>query len=222
MFFTVFIVLFQNFKISLKEVFYMNDVILYLQNIQNNLVGIVIPVVVSAIVSIITLIANFLLQIILTYKKYNSRQYNIMRKYYPELKVKLINLMIIYKELEDNPLHKKDFNILKYIDFDWVAHRRNLDKNEILCIDSFESNIKDIINQLNDLNDFFRINNIPTSNRKVKKALNIIQFNCALIKYFERKQIDVNLHKTIKRKTQLNYAEIVKLIKILDKQFNRF
>ena len=60
-----------------------DNVIQYLQSIQDNLVGLVLPVLITAVVSPVTVSINSIIQLVLQNSKYNSEQYKIMQEFIP-------------------------------------------------------------------------------------------------------------------------------------------
>lgn len=190
-------------------------VIDYLKNIQDNLIGILIPTIISAVISLITLIINSIIQYLITNHQYKSKQYEIMRAFYPEFKSKLIDIQYFYITIENNQLYTADFCIVDYIGTDWSAFRQNLDLQNVEFIDVFEDSIKSIIKIYIDLNQFFKDKNMPTSSKKVQCAINDFQNFCALFDN-EKNGVQIYSYKNYKSK------DIKELIKILDNHYNKF
>ena len=58
----------------------MNHVIDILQSIQDDLVGIVLPVIITAFISVISIFVNAVMQIILRNSNINCEQYKLMQR----------------------------------------------------------------------------------------------------------------------------------------------
>ena len=80
----------------------MNHVIDILQSIQDDLVGIVLPVIITAFISVISIFVNAVMQIILRNSNINCEQYKLMQKFYPEMKISLLELKLSMKEVKSN------------------------------------------------------------------------------------------------------------------------
>lgn len=133
----------------------LNDIVSYLKDIQEDLIGILIPTVITAVISLFTLIINSIMQYKINDRQYKSKQYEIMREHYPSLKSNLVKIRCIYQNLEDNPLYQKsEFLITKYLRFDWESYRQKLNNDETQWVDSFEENIQSLIKIFTQLNLF--------------------------------------------------------------------
>ncbi len=190
-------------------------IIEYLKSIQDNLIGIIIPVIISAIMSIVTLIVNSVIQLNIIDRQYKSKQYEIMRENYPKLKSYLINIECCYINIQNNKLYESDFALINYIAFDWVKYRSRLNK-EVQYVDEFEKEINNLIDNFKKLYNFFEKTNIPASSKKVNKAINDIQFYCSLISNYPADQ------KLEKIPVDYNYKKIKKVILTLDNHYNKF
>lgn len=189
-------------------------IIEYLQGIQDNLIGILIPSILSVVVSIITLIVNSILQCNLSNRQYKSKQYEFMHKHYPKIKSILVYISASLQSVENSSLYKAK-KLSDYLGYDWEERRSTLTIEQTQQIDDFESNIKNIIGKYIDLNVFFENNNLPATSRRFQKAINKLQSYCVLINKNKNKRTDTFSYNYSKR-------DIDKLIVILDKNYNKF
>lgn len=89
----------------------MEEIVEYLQKIQNNLVGIVIPAIITAGVSLFTLLLNSLITILQGAKKQNSEQFAYMQKVYPEFREMLQDLWVnAHGMKQSNELYKESIS----------------------------------------------------------------------------------------------------------------
>lgn len=199
---------------------YINYIVNYLQAIQEDLIGILIPTIITAVLSLLTLIVNSIIQYKINDRQYKSKQYEIMREYYPSLKSNLVKIRCIYQNIENNPLYKSksksDFVIIKYLKFDWEKFRQELDVNQVQYVDSFEESVQALIKIFIQLNIFFNENNMPTSSKKVRYEINHLQFFCV---YFDDENAIKNWESP---PAKYSKKDIEKLIKVLDKHYNKF
>ena len=118
----------------------MDGIIQYLQGIQDNLIGIVLPVLITSLVSLITVLINAFIQIILQNSKFNDEQYKIMQEFYPKLKIYLLELRFIMQEIICSPICSNlKVAIDKYIDIrdDEAGYRRM-----VLCQDLVQNKMR--------------------------------------------------------------------------------
>ena len=186
-----------------------------LNEIQDNLVGILIPSVITAIISVLTLIVDVIVKFWTTRRQYKSKQYEIMREHYPQLKSKLSDIVCYYDTLEENKLRTATFTITHYLKFDWEAYRQNIAAEDVPFVDEFQNTIAKIIEAYIDLYKFFSEKNLPNSSKKVQKSINKLQFFCTVI--------NNSKNNGCKAATcDYNKENLIELIDILDKHYNKF
>ena len=66
-----------------------NNILTYLQNIQHDLVGIIVPAVIAATVSLLSLLISSIISIVQQKEKYNHEQFKYMQRIFPFLKLHL-------------------------------------------------------------------------------------------------------------------------------------
>lgn len=141
------------------------DIISYLQNIQDNLVGLVLPVLITALVSLITLITNTIMQIVVHNGKYNSDQYAIMQEFYPEFKAHLLGINVVLQELDRTSMCKelKDAidKFLEYKHDDGEYRKKHFD--EVQQVDGFISLMDTLLKRLVEINCYLRTCKVPRS-----------------------------------------------------------
>ncbi len=192
-----------------------NEVVTHLQEIQEDLVGIIIPTIISAILSVLTLTINVITQFIMNNRQYKSKQYEIMREYYPQLKSQLIDISCYYSILKKNPLYNENFKISDYFGFDWELYRQSISEDDVEYIDEYQKMVEQIILSYDNLYIFFKQQNIPTSSNKIQEAVNDIHRLCAVVHNFGNTQC-------VNTALEYNEVKIDELIQKLDKHYNTF
>ena len=201
----------EHIKFCKKDDFIMTGT---LNEIQNSLIGILIPTIITSIISILTLTLNIVIQLWTINRQYKSRQYEIMREQYPKLKSYLIQIQCYYDVIEKNKLYTPNFSLLNYLSFDWEKERQNISVDQVNFIDEYEENVKALINSYSILNDFFAENNFPTSSKKVQKEINSLQLFCSHVKRSKNITYDYT--------NDYNKKKTIELIATLDKHYNTF
>lgn len=214
-----------------------NSVVEYLQKIQGDLVGIIIPVIITAIISLITMIVNSILKIMLENRKYNSEQYKIMQRFYPELKIILLELRFTLLELKNNSIYS-DINkaIEKYVQFsrNETAYRKEY-INEGSHIDSFIKQMRTYKKYMIDINKTLFEREIPAPpimkpilRYNVNKMILELQCNSVLWKKYESNSMNDQFfleeikNAGNKQGAEINYERINKYISCLDKWFSKY
>ena len=182
----------------------MENIVQYLQNIQDNLVGLVLPVLITAVVSLITVSINAIIQLALQNSKYNSEQYKIMQEFYPQLKCKLLELKFTFQEIQTIPIYSDlSTAILKYIEFkgNEVQYRR-IHSNEIQYVDRFGILMDKLSKELDCLNNYLstcKIPHVPIMHpflkNSIKKMLASIQYYSLLWSKFHQNTISKEMFK---------------------------
>lgn len=182
----------------------MENIVKYLQNIQDNLVGLVLPVLITAVVSLITVSINAIIQLVLQNSKYNNEQYKIMQEFYPQLKCKLLELKFTFQEIQTIPIYSDlSTAILKYIEFkgNEVQYRR-IHSNEIQYVDRFGILMDKLSKELDCLNNYLstcKIPHVPIMHpflkNSIKKMLASIQYYSLLWSKFHQNTISKEMFK---------------------------
>lgn len=211
----------------------------YLQNIQENLVGIVFPVVITAFVSLFTVLANVILQIILQNSKTNWEQYKVMQKFYPDMRVHLLKLKIYLQGVEQSPISNdlKEASI-KYISYksDEVKYRME-NSGEVQGIDKFIAVMDDFSGKLIEINSYLISCTLPRAPAfhpilkiKVQRMLANLQYFSFLWDEYHKKEIDVtifqmeveNQYKKKFNGKKLDSKKVTKYICLLDKWVSKY
>lgn len=183
-----------------------------LTSIQKDLVGILISVIITSATTILTLIINSILQITLSNKQYKNVLYETLRKNYPQVRTYIAKLRLLYSALELNPLYEENFSLKNFRNFDWAAYRKTLTNDKIDYIDDFQKDIEAIIDICKKINIFFESENLPTASNKVYKKISHLQSFCMAMS---------SQNKFPNKLKEYNLKEIDKLIRILDKHYNK-
>ena len=80
----------------------LKEIITYLQSIQSDLVGIVIPAIIAAVVSLLSLAVSNITSAIRDKDKYNHAQYVYMQKVYPQLRNHLQKMELLLMAAAEN------------------------------------------------------------------------------------------------------------------------
>lgn len=215
----------------------MNNVIQYLQSIQDNLVGIVLPVLITATVSLITVSINSIIQLVLQNSKHNSEQYKIMQEFYPTMKGKLLELKLAIQEVVTNPMCS-DFKtaIDKYIEYknNDIEYRTN-HNNEVQYIDRFDTSMNNLSIKLDSINSYLSTCKIPRVpimhlflKHGIKKMLASIQYYSLLWSKFHNNTISKDMFRKeihdFKEnwKIEINSEQTEKYLLLLDKWLMKY
>lgn len=215
----------------------MDEVIQYLQGIQDNIIGIILPVLITALVSLVTVLINAFIQIILQNSKFNDEQYKIMQEFYPKLKICLLELRFTMEEIKYSPtcLDLKSA-IEKYIEIrsNEAGYRRNHD-NEIQFIDSFIAVMNDYSNKVIDINNYLLACTLPKPpiihpilKKRIGKMLVILQYYSQLWDQYCNNKISISIFKKEIKDFKSNWnvefdcSEIDKYLYLLNKWFLKY
>lgn len=208
----------------------MDDIINYLQNIQNNLIGLVLPVLITAFVSLVTLLVNTIMQITLQNSKFNSEQYTLMQVFYPKFKTHLLELKLIIQEMESSSMCSDlTTSIAKYIDIkkDEPEYRKR-HSNELPNIDSFNTLMEALFTKLISMNDYLKTAKIPRPpimhpllGIKINKLLAVIQYYSFLFSGYRNRTINEDIFQqeleNYNKKAKMDYKKLKSYLSILDK-----
>ncbi len=163
----------------------MEEIIRRLNDIQNDLAGIIIPVLITSIVSIISVIATIISKITSENKTINIEQFKTMQKTYYTLRSKMYELKINISKCSKNSLYKDfDSAIIKYANIiSDESKYRNEHSSEIKYIADFKDSTKSIIEKIIDINDYLSSEELPyitfyhpILKHKRKKVIGIFHF----------------------------------------------
>ncbi len=210
----------------------MVDVIRYLQSIQDNLIGIVLPVLITAFVSLVTIFVNMFMQILTENNKINSEQYKLMQEFYPHMKISLLELKLNMQEVENNPIFSDwQTAINKYTNYKKNEKQyRKENENEVQNIDEFIESMDDFSKKVININDFLRKGIVPRTpvmrlllKRKISKMLTILYYYSLLWNQYQAKNISAIIFRQeindFKKnwKVEFDRNKIVEYLSLLDK-----
>lgn len=215
----------------------MNEIILYLKNIQDNLIGIILPVLITAFVSLATVLINAFIQIILQNSKFNNEQYKVMQEFYPKLKICLLELRLSMQEVKESPVCLDLMDAIhKYIEIrdNEVEYRNNHD-NEIQFIDSFITIMNDFSIKVINMNNQILSSTIPRApimhpilKKKIGKMLVVLQYYSLLWDKYYTNKISVSIFKKELNDFEKNWniifdcKEIDKYLSLLSRWFVKY
>lgn len=215
----------------------MDKIVHYLLEIQEDLVGIVIPVIITAFISLITIIVDLIFKIVVENRKYNSEQYKYMQEFYPELKTKLYELKYDLHEIENNPMFgNRDQAIEKYIKIsDDEQEYRSEHTDERLYIDTFKKSMNSYREHIIEIETILSNHAIPSApimhpclKKSINKMLFAVQCNSVLWKKSKCNEISNEVfNEELKRMNEkgkicFDSKMIEKYIQCLDKWFSKY
>lgn len=215
----------------------MNQVIDILQSIQENLVGIILPVLITAFVSIISILVNTIMQIVLRNSNIDGEQYKLMQIFYPNMKVDLLKFKLSMKEVENNPIYTDMQNAInKYVEYkkDSASYVKKND-HEVQNIDQFiiamDECLKSILNIKEHLNNCI-IPRTPIMHLilkfRVSKMLSVLWHYSLLWDSYDNQLISTNIFQEEMQEfvkkwgIELNYKKIEEYGCLLDKWFLKY
>lgn len=215
----------------------MTQMVEILQNIQDNLVGIILPVLITAFVSIFSIFINAIMQIVMRISNINGEQYKLMQEFYPKMKINLLELKLSMKEVQNNQIYTNMQNAInKYIEYkkDDANYIRN-HENEIQYIEQFITAMDNCVNKITLIKEL--LNNCTTPRTpimhfllemQIHKMLNVLWYYSVLWDKYSTRLIRSDIFqqeiKNLKEKwkVELNYKKIEKYIKLLDKWLMKY
>lgn len=215
----------------------MSEIIKNLQNIQENLVGIILPVAITALVSLITVITNAYIQIKLQNYNFNSQQYQLMQDFYPKLKKYLLQLKLTMEDIESSQLYSDFGSALdKYTSFSSNESKyRKQNANEMQYIDIFAKAIKEYCEKSSELYNYLfncTIPKVPIGHyifkKKTNKMLTVLQYYSLLSNMNNKNGFDNNFFKKEfgkfehKWKIKFNSLLVEKYLLLLDKWLMKY
>ncbi|MCM1375244.1 MAG: hypothetical protein NC305_04745 [Lachnospiraceae bacterium] len=210
----------------------MMQIIDLLQSIQDNLVGIVLPVLITAFVSVISILANAVMQIILRNSNINGEQYKLMQIFYPKMKISLLELKFGMKEIQSNPIYTDmQCATRKYVEYKKdSANYVKKNENEIQNIDQFITAMEKYLSKITPIKEHLNNCTIPRPpvmhpiiKRKVSKMLAVLWYYSLLWDEYNIQHINGNIFqqeiKNLKKKwnVELTCEKIEEYICLLDK-----
>jgi hypothetical protein len=199
-----------------------------LQSIQDNLIGIILPVVITAFVSILTVLVNAAVQIILQNSKFNDEQYKIMQEFYPNMKICLLKAQLSAQRVEENLLVDNITEAIeKYLEYkDNEKKYRKEHADEVQCIDSFISSMEDYSKCMIELYKYLskcKIPKIPMMHpilkNRVSKMLINVQYYTELWNEYQNKSIVKNTFKHEVKEFKSDSKTLRAYCGLLDKWF---
>lgn len=162
----------------------MKELIDALKCIQEDIIGIMLPVVITALVALITLIVNTYVKLSINNRTYNRQQHLVMKKIYPKLKNILLKLYLELASIENNSLYKSFLDAISdFVDFKKdESSYRNEHQNMVEDIDGFMSSIDSLFENIEKINELLNSVEIPSVplfhlrlKRSIRKMLNNMQ-----------------------------------------------
>lgn len=180
----------------------MNQMIEYLQKIQDNLIGILLPVLITAFVSLVTVLINAVMQIIIQNSKINNEEYKFMQVFYPKIKLLLLEIKLTMQEIESNSIYTDmQTTIRKFINYtkDEVKYRKE-HENEIQDIDRFITSINNYSIKIIELNNCLLNNTIPRIpimhpilKKRINKMIAVLRYYSLLWNQYQTHSISVDI-----------------------------
>ena len=205
-----------------------NDILTYLQSIQKDLVGIIIPAIITATISLISLVASSVISVIQEKRKYNHEQFKYMQKVFPTLKI-LLQQMRFSIDLAKEYTQSFGSDISQAL-----QNYHNFRMNESLYrknhpaegqeINKFIYIMKGYIDNAKNLHEFFSNEAIPAMpllhpflKKDVYKMLGILQYWAQFLPQLDDTSIDGNFFNKELENCTLNSKNLQKYIDLLDK-----
>lgn len=206
----------------------MDSILTYLQNIQHDLVGIIVPAIIAATVSLISLVVSSMISIIQEKRKYNHEQFKYMQKAFPTLKIHLQQMRFsidLAKEYTNSFGASVSKALQNYHDFKMnEGLYRASHQTEAPEIDKFIYTMENYINNANDLHKFFLQEALPAMpllhpflKKDVYKMLGILQYWAQFLPQVNDTSIDSSFISKELETCTLNATELQKYIELLDK-----
>jgi len=211
----------------------LENVLTYLQNIQSDIVGIIIPAIITAAVAMISLFVNSVITIIQEKEKYNHEQFKHMQKAFPTLKNHLQQMRLAITLAKKFPLsynsslsqalqNYRAFNLNQSL-------YRSRHMSETQELDKFVHAIKGYITEAMALHQFLKNEVIPAMpllhpllRKKIREMLKNLQY----WSYFLSKIEDTSIIEPILieelNNCNLDDEKLQKYIKLLDKWYQAY
>lgn len=177
----------------------MDDVINYLQGIQDDLVGIIIPLAITAVVSIFSIAINSISKFIFYLREYFNGQREIKKEVYPQLKNKIICIEYKMLILRKNEIFEDIITSLKKYDDYKKNPTQYREKNtkELNNIDNFINSVYEYLNELNGFYDLLSKKTMPDLpifrfwlKYRIKKNLTLNYYFAFLSQKYVNNEID--------------------------------
>lgn len=205
-----------------------DSIVIYLQNIQQDLVGIIIPAIIAATVSLISLVVSSLISVIQEKKKYNHEQFKYMQKAFPTLKIHLqqMRFSVNFAKKYVHSFGSSVSQALKnYHDFrmkESLYRANHQDENQE--IDKFIYTMKSYIDNANGLYEFFMQEALPAMpllhpflKKDVYKMLRDLQYWTQFLPQLNDTSLEGTFINEELENCTLDDEEIQKYIELLDK-----
>lgn len=171
--------------------------IVQLQTIQSDLVGILISVLITFITAMITLAASSVLKIRQDRKKYNNEQYPAMQQMYSRFNLVLSQIASTAKDMQTSGLlNDLPEAVIKYIDYQKDPRNyRASHQGELETIDRFSHSMEQYIKLIEEIYKLFQGTNIPTIpgfhprvKRKIRAMLIKMHYYSMLLMQYRTRQ----------------------------------
>lgn len=206
----------------------MDSILTYLQNIQHDLVGIIIPAIIAATVSLISLVVGSAISIIQEKRKYNHEQFKYMQKVFPTLKIHLQQMRFsidLAKEYTKSFGTSMQQALQNYHDFkvDECAYRKH-HSTEGSEIDKFIHIMESYIEIVNSLHMFFLKETLPAIpllhpflKKDIYKMLGALQYWAQFLPQLNDTSIDSTFINKELKNYVIDVVTLQKYIELLDK-----
>lgn len=210
-----------------------NEIVDYLKNIQDNMVGIIVPALITAIVSLLTLGINSFIIVIQEKNKYKSIQFKEMQNIYPSLKIHLQNLRFFALDVrESQRLYKTSMSnaLLEFFSFkkDEKSFRESHLK-EIQEISKFVNSMENYVNEMMQLDMFFCNHSMPSPpwfhpilKHSLYKMIASLQFYTCLLSKIDQTPTELNLISKELSNFRIDAEQLEKYILIIDKWYHAY
>lgn len=211
----------------------LEQIIVYLQGIQGDIVGIIIPAIITATVAMISLFINSFISIIQEKVKYNHEQFKYMQKFFPNLKDHLqqmrlaITLAKGYSHSFNSSLPKalQNYHAFK---IDESSYRSN-HPSEVQELDKFIYTIEGYVDETIKLHDFFTKAIIPAMpllhpflRKRILEMLKTLQYWSHFLQKLKDTSINEAFFAVELDKCNLDDEQLQKYIELLDKWYQAY
>lgn len=205
----------------------------YLQSIQGDLVGIIIPAILTAAVSLFSLFVTSIISIVQDKEKHNHEQFKCMQEIFASLKICLQNMCLSaslakgYSLSYGGSISQALINYCDY-SFDETTYRAK-HQAELNEIDNFISFIKKYIEEVKNLREVLKTKSIPAApllhpllKRDIYRMLETLQYWSCLLSEIQNSPLnDYFLHNELS-KCKLDDFQLKNYIEILDKWYRAY
>lgn len=209
----------------------MDEVVQYLQNIEKNLVGLILPALITASVSLLTIAIQGVVTIVQSARKHNSEQFKQMQIIYPKLRELLQSIWIesyeikTYENLYGGSIGNALHNYYSYLQ-DEDTFRS---EHQHASIDQFISTTRRYIDCADRIKSFFGTNLIPLApslhfliSIKVSEMLTNLQRDVCIICRLAGNPEELNVLNSNLAQCTIDDIRLKKYINMIDKWFRSY